>query len=87
MIFRPARATLHTDPRSHARVTLVKTGSVTHAFNMDQRFLELGFSANGAILTVEAPARATDAPPGTYRLFVLDSAGVPSHSRVVRIEP
>ena len=27
-----------------ARVTLIKTGSVTHSFNMEQRFLELSFT-------------------------------------------
>lgn len=72
---------------SISRVTLVKTGSVTHGFNMEQRFLELGFSANGGSLSVQAPVRATDAPPGTYLLFVIDSAGVPSVGRIVRIEP
>ena len=70
-----------------SRVTLVKTGSVTHGWNMEQRFLELGFSANGGSLSVQAPARATDAPPGTYLLFVIDSEGVPSEGRIVRIEP
>lgn len=70
-----------------SRVTLVKTGSVTHAWNMDQRFLELGFSASAGFLSVQAPARSADAPPGTYLLFVIDSAGVPSHGRIVRIEP
>jgi hypothetical protein len=70
-----------------SRVTLIKTGSVTHAWNMEQRFLDLAFSANGAILSVQAPASATDAPPGTYLLFVIDAAGVPSHGRIVRIAP
>ena len=70
-----------------SRVTLIKTGSVTHGWNMEQRFLELGFSANGGSLSVQAPARATDAPPGTYLLFVIDSEGVPSVGRIVRIEP
>jgi len=70
-----------------SRVTLVKTGSVTHGFNMEQRFLELGFSANGGSLSVQAPARITDAPPGRYLLFVIDDAGVPSEGRIVRIEP
>jgi PA14 domain-containing protein/galactose oxidase-like protein/K319-like protein len=70
-----------------SRVTLVKTGSVTHGWNMEQRFLELGFSANGASLAVQAPTRAADAPPGTYLLFVIDNAGVPSEGRIVRLEP
>ncbi len=70
-----------------SRVTLVKTGSVTHSFNMDQRFLELAFSSSGGMLSVQAPARSTDAPPGIYLLFVIDSARVPSVGRIVRIGP
>ena len=68
------------------RVSLVKTGSVTHAWNMEQRFLELGFSANGASLSVQAPASLNDAPPGTYLLFVVNSAGVPSLGRIVQVQ-
>ncbi len=65
-----------------ARVTLVKTGSVTHGWNMEQRFQDLTFSANGGTLTVQAPARAGDAPPGYYMIFAIDSAGVPSVAQI-----
>lgn len=65
------------------RVTLVKTGSVTHSFNMDQRFLELAFTRTGDSLRVAAPTSPADAPPGTYLLFVLDERGVPSPGRTV----
>ena len=68
-----------------SRVTLVKTGSVTHSWNMEQRFQDLTFNANGAQLSVQAPTRAAFAPPGHYLLFVLDSAGVPSVGRILRI--
>ncbi len=47
------------------RVTLVKTGSVTHSVNMDQRFLELSFTASSGTLFVQAPTSAGIAPPGT----------------------
>jgi hypothetical protein len=67
------------------RVTLVNTGSSTHGVNLQQRFVELGFSASGNTLTVDMPARATDTPPGYYLLFVLDSQGVPSRGRIVRV--
>lgn len=69
-----------------SRVTLVKTGSTTHSVNMDQRFLELEFSAVGGQLDVSAPVRASDATPGYYLLFVFDQAGVPSAGRIVRID-
>jgi YVTN family beta-propeller protein len=70
---------------SVSRVTLVKTGSVTHSWNMDQRFIELPFTAAGAMLSVQSPARATDAPPGYYLLFVLDGSGVPSVAKIVKV--
>jgi hypothetical protein len=70
---------------SISRVTMLKTGSVTHSVNMEQGFLELGFTSAGSMLDVAGPARATDAPPGYYMLFVIDSQGVPSSARIVRI--
>ena len=68
-----------------SRVTLVKTGAVTHSFNMDQRFLELSFTAASGTLFVNAPNSAGDAPPGYYLLFVLDANGVPSVGKIVKI--
>jgi len=68
-----------------ARVVMVKTGSVTHSWNMEQRFVELTFNRSGSHLNVQAPTRAADAPPGFYMVFVLDSAGVPSVAKIVRI--
>jgi YVTN family beta-propeller protein len=73
------------DSTSISRVTLVKTGSVTHSWNMEQRFQELTFLRNGTQLSVQAPTRAALAPPGYYLLFVLDSAGVPSVGRILKI--
>jgi hypothetical protein len=69
------------------RVTLVKTGSVTHSVNMDPGFLDLEFTRTGSMLTVAGPRRAADAPPGYYMLFVIDSKAVPSMARIVRINP
>jgi mono/diheme cytochrome c family protein len=68
-----------------ARVALVKTGAVTHSFNMDQRFVELTFQQTGNSLSVGGPARASDAPPGYYLLFVLNAAGTPSMGHILRV--
>jgi YVTN family beta-propeller protein len=72
-----------------SRVALVKTGSATHSFNMDQRFVELAFTrtavAGGYTLSVQAPTRAGEATPGYYMLFVLDDAGVPSVAKILRL--
>jgi hypothetical protein len=72
---------------SISRVTLVKTGSVTHSVNMDQAFVDLEFTRAGSMLNVAGPKRAADAPPGYYMLFVIDSKAVPSIARIVRINP
>ena len=70
---------------SVSRITLVKTGSTTHSFNMDQRFLDLTFKAAGSHVAVQAPTRAGEAPPGYYLLFVFNEAGVPSVAKIVRL--
>jgi YVTN family beta-propeller protein len=70
---------------SVSRVSFIKTGSTTHSVNMDQRYLSLPFTANGALLDVQLPSRAGDVPPGYYMLFVLDGQGVPSVARMMRV--
>lgn len=71
-------------PRPVARVTFVRLGSAGRGVNNEQRFLELDFTGSGA-LQVDAPLRGADAPPGSYMLFAIDSAGVPSTARIVGI--
>jgi hypothetical protein len=66
-------------------VTIVRLSAVTHAFNMNQRFLRLAFSQATGGLTVTAPAAGEVAPPGHYMLFLLNAAGVPSIARIVRL--
>jgi len=67
------------------RVALVKTGSVTHGWNMDQRFVEATFNVSGSRVMVQAPTKAADAPPGFYMLFLLNNAGTPSVAKIVEI--
>ncbi len=68
-----------------SRVSLIKTGSTTHSNNMDQRFIELPFTASGATLDLTPPSNPASLPPGYYMLFVLDGAGVPSTAKIVRV--
>src|SRR5262249_14457016 len=74
------------DADNIGRVTMVRLGSSTHAFNMDQRFNELTFSenANGG-LDVNLPSNPNLAPPGYYFLFVINRQGVPSKSSLIQI--
>jgi YVTN family beta-propeller protein len=75
-----------TSAREVSRVTFVKTGSATHGWNMDQRFVDLPFNeASDGALAVQIPARASDVPPGTWMMFVIDDAGVPSEAQLVRV--
>ena len=61
------------------RVTWLRLGSVTHAFNQDQRFNNLTFTvASSTQLSVTAPTNPNLAPPGYYMMFLINSAGVPS---------
>jgi YVTN family beta-propeller protein len=71
--------------RPVAKVTMVKTGSVTHGWNMDQRFVDLPFNTDGNQLNVQVPARASDVPPGMWMVFVIDDLGVPSEAKMVRV--
>ena len=66
-------------------MTLLRLSSVTHSFNMNQRFNRLTFSTSTTGLSIRAPDRPEIAPPGDYLLFILDGSGVPSIGRVVRL--
>jgi Concanavalin A-like lectin/glucanases superfamily/Galactose oxidase-like, Early set domain/Bacterial Ig domain len=59
-------------------VNLLRLGSVTHSFDMNQRFVPLTFTSTQGHLQVDAPATGAIAPPGYYMLFIVDDAGVPS---------
>ena len=67
------------------RVTLVRTGSTTHAMNFDQRFFDLRFTQNGQRIAATAPVDPRVAIPGYYLLFVFDQAGVPSVAKILRL--
>ncbi len=68
-----------------SKVTFVAVGSVTHSFDMNQRYMELPFSQDGATLRVDKPSNANVAPPGYYMLFVFNGQGVPSVARIIRV--
>ncbi|MCA9839222.1 MAG: DUF1929 domain-containing protein [Trueperaceae bacterium] len=68
-----------------SKVSLIKTGSVTHSFNMEQRFIELAFSQTGNELNIVAPENSNVATPGFYMLFVFDQQGVPSKAKIVAL--
>jgi hypothetical protein len=69
-----------------AAVSLLRLGAVTHAFNQDQRFVQLPFTTISGALTVQAPANASLAPPGYYMLFILDINGIPSVATTLKLQ-
>ena len=73
------------DAAGIAKVSLIRLGSVTHAFDMNQRFQWLTFTRQAGSLSVTAPASGTRAPPGHYMVFLLDQNGVPSVGRIVKV--
>lgn len=74
-------------PDAHrvSSVTLLRLGAVTHAFDSNQRFMELSFTPGLGELVVDVPESSTVAPPGFYMVFVIDDLGVPSMARYVRL--
>nr|MBA3873223.1 DUF1929 domain-containing protein [Anaerolineae bacterium] len=73
------------DAANISSVALVHLSSVTHAFNTDQRFIPASFTKNTGSLTVQIPANANVTTPGYYMLFILNSSGVPSVSKIIQI--
>jgi fibronectin type 3 domain-containing protein len=73
------------DAASITKVSLIRSPSVTHAFDQNQRFQFLNFTQGSGKITVQAPATANLAPPGDYLLFIVNSNGVPSQGKFIRI--
>jgi hypothetical protein len=73
------------DAAAITRVSLIRLGSATHAFDANQRFLPLTFTADTTGLTVTAPASLNRAPPGHYMVFILNGSNVPSVGRILRL--
>ena len=68
-----------------ASVCLIRLGSVTHTFNMNQRRVPLSFTRDTGSLSVAVPTNRSNLPPGHYMLFAVSTAGVPSVAPIVRV--
>ena len=72
---------------------LVRPGSSTHAFDMEQRLIGLCGPApeppctGSGTLNLTSPPNGGVAPPGYYMLFLLDGTGVPSVAKFIQISP
>lgn len=72
------------DAASIARVSLIRTGSVTHAFDENARATQLSFTQTAGGINVTIPSNRNDIPPGYYMLFLVNGEGVPSVAPFVR---
>ena len=68
--------------RTVTRVTVTSAPSATHSVDLNQRYLSLPL-VNGAITLPSQPAVL---PPGWYRIWAVDSAGVPSVAKWVHLQ-
>jgi hypothetical protein len=60
--------------------------ATTHHYDANQRLVWLQITNRGSSsITVSAPINANIAPPGYYMIFILNSSGVPSVGRIVKI--
>jgi len=73
------------DAADIADVTLIRLSSVTHSFNMNQRFTRLTFSRASGALNLTAPSNRNVVPPGHYLFFILNGNGVPSVATIIQI--
>jgi hypothetical protein len=74
---------------SVTRGTLIRLSSVTHAFNQSQLIFPLTFTrgSGDTTLTAKAPDGGNLAPPGPYMLFLINSSGVPSQAKLLKVGP
>ena len=75
------------DALNITNVNWIRLGSVTHAFNQNQRINHLSFTRAAGSLTVNAPTNQNLCTPGHYLLFILNTNGVPSVARIIQIAP
>ncbi len=67
------------------KVGLIRLGSQTHSVEMEQRYVPLS-SRRRRLADGDRPANVNTAVPGDYMLFIVDSSGVPSVSRMVQLD-
>ena len=73
------------DAAAGVSFALLRTGSVTHTVNTDQRRVPLAAAQNGNTWTMKLPRDYGVLLPGYYYLFAVNAAGVPSYGKTVQI--
>jgi len=74
-----------TDRSDMTSAVLVAPGATTHGNDMHQRAIKLRVQPRTNGLTATIPSSSALVPPGYYMLFVMDSQGIPSVAKFVRV--
>ena len=75
-----------TQAQSIAKVALVRLGAATDRQDQGQRYVPLNFDPASNKITATAPATSNIAPAGYYMLFIVDTAGVPSVAKMIKVQ-
>lgn len=67
-------------------VVFIRLPSVTHGFNFDQRRIPVNFQVvSSTSINVTVPSDGRVCPPGHYMMFLINSSGVPSIAKIIRV--
>jgi hypothetical protein len=67
-------------------ICIIRPTSTTHCVNPEQRYVGLEFERKSdAVLHATVPNNVNLAPPGYYMLFIVDTKGVPSVARFIKL--
>ena len=81
----PAKSFDVTSDKAISKVTFVLPGSVTHATNIQQYFMDAKVNLNGKTANITLPDTRFAAPKGLYFMFVWDTNGTPSIAQEIQI--
>lgn len=73
------------DASNITQVNLLSPASQTHTHDMNQRFIPLTFTKTTNILQVQIPNNLSVLPKGYYMMFIVNSNGVPSVAKWVKV--
>jgi hypothetical protein len=71
--------------RQIGKISLLRLGSVTHNFDMNQRIHFPAFQRSQNQLQFTLPTSRNVLPPGYYMLFIINREGVPSEAKIVKV--
>jgi hypothetical protein len=67
-------------------VSLVKLGSTTHSYDMGQIFKSFKVDSNNGNVSIKGKyLKRSQLTPGYYMVFLIDSKGVPSEARIIKL--